>query len=312
MTRIMSIDVGLKNLAICVLDLSGTTITLYDWTVLDLVPSVQCQSCTHTAQFHKKGKFLCRTHAKTCLIDNRIHALPTNHTDLSILSKKSKASLLELIETKYPPTRFDSVTLQDIKKYKKHDILHYIESRLPPMYDRLSKTKTSEVSFVEYGNAIVKQIDPILCVHSFDAVLIENQISPLANRMKTLQGMLTQYFVMRDIPHIEYISSANKLKVQEWTTLTTHPTRNTGQKEYANRKKAGVLLTHHLMSHPVLYAEKVFEKQEIGQGISEETGIFHLHNERGGHFAKHKKQDDLADAFLQGLWWLVTRYKRYM
>ena len=31
--------------------------------------------------------------------------------------------------------------------------------------------------------------------------------------MKTLQGMITQYFIMRDYTNIEYINSSNKLKV---------------------------------------------------------------------------------------------------
>lgn len=312
MTRIMSIDVGMKNLAICVLELSGTQIVLYDWTVLDLVPSVQCETCTRPAQFHKKGHVVCRLHTKTCLIDNRTHIVPTKQTDISILSKNSKASLVELIETTYAPTLFDSVTFQDIKKYKKHELLAYIQSRLPPMFERISVTKTSQVSFVEYGNALVHQLDPILSIHSIDAVLIENQISPLANRMKTLQGMLTQYFVMRNIPRIHYISSANKLKVQEWTTLEKNTSRNTGTKEYANRKKAGILLTQHLLCHPVLYTEKVFEKIEDTENTNDtnQKGIIYIDMKRGDHFVSHKKQDDLADAFLQGVWWLVSHWKQ--
>lgn len=299
----MSIDVGMKNLAICVLELSGTTITLYDWNVLDLVPFHKCEQCENSAQFHKKGHYICRTHAKTTLIENRKYVLPTKHTDITSLSKKSKASLLELIHTTYAPTVFDKITLHDIKKYKKQELIDYIETRLPPMYERVSATKTAQVSFVEYGNAIVKQVDPILSTYSLDAVLIENQISPLANRMKTLQGMLTQYFVMRNIPRIEYISSANKLKVQEWTTQKTIKPK-TGKKDYSNRKKAGIQLTQHLMTTPILYAKKVFESTE------NTDGLFQLDVQRGGHFSTHKKQDDLADAFLQGIWWLVVQYKR--
>ena len=46
-----------------------------------------------------------------------------------------------------------------------------------------------------------------------DRVIIENQISPIANRMKTVQGMLSQYFLMsNDKLDIEFISSINKLK----------------------------------------------------------------------------------------------------
>ena len=46
-----------------------------------------------------------------------------------------------------------------------------------------------------------------------DTVIIENQISTLASRMKTLQGMITQYFIMKNIPQIEFISASCKLKL---------------------------------------------------------------------------------------------------
>ena len=34
-------------------------------------------------------------------------------------------------------------------------------------------------------------------IESITHVFIENQISPIANRMKTIQGMLAQYFIMK-------------------------------------------------------------------------------------------------------------------
>ena len=49
-------------------------------------------------------------------------------------------------------------------------------------------------------------------------VVIENQLSPIANRMKTIQGMLAQYFIMIDENiDIQFISSSNKLKQFEST-----------------------------------------------------------------------------------------------
>lgn len=46
-----------------------------------------------------------------------------------------------------------------------------------------------------------------------DAILIENQIGNLAGRMNVLQGMISQYFIMRNITNIEFISATNKLKL---------------------------------------------------------------------------------------------------
>jgi hypothetical protein len=106
-----------------------------------------------------------------------------------------------------------------------------------------------------------------------DVVIIENQLSTLATRMKTLQGMITQYFIMRGVPDIRFISATNKLK-----PFSTGEDKDEGC--YADRKKRSIEITRSLIAsaaHMPLMAMK---------------------------FDKHKKKDDLADCFLQGMWWL--------
>ena len=62
-----------------------------------------------------------------------------------------------------------------------------------------------------------------------DKVIIENQISPIANRMKTIQGMIAQFFIMNDIKDIEFVAASNKLK----NFITT-------KTSYNERKKLGI------------------------------------------------------------------------
>jgi hypothetical protein len=108
-----------------------------------------------------------------------------------------------------------------------------------------------------------------------DTVIIENQLSTLATRMKTLQGMITQYFIMRGVPNIQFISATNKLKLFSDANDDKDMTN-----EYADRKKRSIEITRTLIP-----AEQKLK------------------------FEKHKKKDDLADCFLQGLWWFCTREK---
>ena len=105
-----------------------------------------------------------------------------------------------------------------------------------------------------------------------DCVIIENQIGPLALRMKTLQGMIMQHFIERNCSTIEEISAYNKLKEYIQHKKTT----------YNERKKLSIKITK----------EKLVEIPEISTWEQ--------------HFIKHKKKDDLADAFLQGLWYLKS------
>jgi hypothetical protein len=109
-------------------------------------------------------------------------------------------------------------------------------------------------------------VDPEKVEH----LLIENQISPLAGRMKVIQGMITQFFVDKagDVK-IEYVSSANKLKDFDVPKRT-----------YADRKKSGIEVTRKIMAND--------ERMATWYTI----------------FESHSKKDDLADAYLQAAWYI--------
>ena len=103
-----------------------------------------------------------------------------------------------------------------------------------------------------------------------DGVIIENQIGPLAMRMKTLQGMIMQHFIEKNIPLVEEVSASNKLKEFLGNKKTT----------YSERKKESIIITRNILNE--------------NNYLNEWLEIFN----------KHKKKDDLADSFLQGRWYL--------
>ena len=112
-----------------------------------------------------------------------------------------------------------------------------------------------------------------------DKVIIENQISPIANRMKTIQGMIAQYFIMKNSQQeIEFVSSVNKLK----GFFEKDQSKNEKKMTYNERKKKGVELTL-----AILKDEKHAYLQRWVSG-----------------FESSRKKDDLADSFLQG-WWYI-------
>jgi len=93
--------------------------------------------------------------------------------------------------------------------------------------------------------------------------------------MKTIQGMIVQYFVMcqNHVEHVEFISASNKLKdcnVKEKT-------------KYSDRKKLGIAKCLETISSDFRFIE-------------------HL-----DYFNTHKKKDDLSDSFLQGIWFINNK-----
>ena len=75
-------------------------------------------------------------------------------------------------------------------------------------YTAIAKTNATKVDLVTIGRNIQHKFDEILSDHlsSIDIIIIENQIGPIANKMKTIQGMISQYFIMKnDNIQIEFI-----------------------------------------------------------------------------------------------------------
>ena len=152
------------------------------------------------------------------------------------------------------------------------------------------KVSCNKINIVDLGKNIKRHLDVIFAEHmdKIDAILIENQIGNLAGRMNVLQGMISQYFIMRNITSIEFISATNKLKL--FKTVINKKTNGDGggnldnvleseKKLYKMRKDAGKMVCRSLLSfYPKL-------------------------NEWIATYDEHKKKDDLADCFLQGYYY---------
>jgi hypothetical protein len=138
--------------------------------------------------------------------------------------------------------------------------------------------QSADLSLVELGKRLVQVFDEQLADDwmKITHVIIENQISPIANRMKTLQGMLLQYFILRLPPttHLECVSSANKLRCP---SLVTNHTLISSNNKYKDNKQNSVALGSHLLEMNIQTASWI------------------------PFVATHKKKDDLFDALLQGV-----------
>jgi hypothetical protein len=150
-------------------------------------------------------------------------------------------------------------------------------------------TYAHDLDLITYGRNLTKHLDVILYPSSnsnntpIDMMIIENQISTLASRMKTLQGMITQYFIMKQVQQIEFISASCKLKLFTDSAIDIDGDELiVDASTYADRKKSGIAVC-----------------RSLGE-------ISRKHNSDYAKwmpvFENHKKKDDLADCFLQGLW----------
>ena len=308
-STIVSFDIGIKNLAYCVFTTGSEGLSIVGWGIANLAlqnavekPQCNCSKlktvalCGKTASYtYGEDQRFCKTHAKS---SGKL--IPTKELSAAAF-KKMKIEELTTLCTK------SGIVIGTTDK--KPDILakvvaHFAERTLVPVVVAKSKN-ANQIHLVEIGKRIKAQFDEVFSRYTPTHVILENQISPIAGRMNTIQGMVAQYFIMRDTDDrlkIDFISSAGKLKgftdkvlalpstdnVQTTDNVLALPTTDKDQpavkaqetNTYKDHKRDGIAFCHQFMAANPLLASF----RQIIEAAA--------------------KKDDLADCFLQGIYYL--------
>lgn len=212
-------------------------------------------------------EYFCKRHSKIMGVAGK-PPLPKS-LEPNVIKKLKYNDLMSLCEE-------ENINVDKVnnKKLSKSQILNKILTHCKFAYLNLvtkKKVNAKDISLVEIGSRLVLAFDKVKHMMNLrnTTVLIENQISPLANRMKTIQGMITQYFIMNLVHDVIFVSSINKLKdfVQD-------------SGDYSSRKKKGVSICKDIVM--------------TNDSFSNKADVLEI----------SKKKDDMADSFLQGLWYL--------
>ena len=265
--KLLSIDVGMKNLALCLIDIkTDNEYEIEKWDVLNICEEDKKQCCIFNCKnqakyIYNNTNYYCKTHAKTTPL-----AIPTPDINPNKIKKLKFKNLMEFANQHN--ILFEKPILKSQLMVKCLEQINDKYLQLIPV------TKATDLDLIQLGRNMAIQFDTLLDGIVLDYVIIENQISPIATRMKTLQGMIAQYFINKNVKNIEFISSSNKLKDFTSEVVTS----------YNDRKKKSIQVTKQL--------------------LSEQTNLINNID----LFTNHKKKDDLADSFLQGLWFMKQKH----
>jgi len=272
--KILSVDVGIKNLAVCLFEKSQDTqhFKITKWDVVNISEKediIKCEFieknivCDKPAKFQKDENCYCLKHSKKQQLQ-----IPGIEQKPSFINKQKIQKLYEIADTHN--IKYES-------KIKKIDLIKLINEYINNNYfQTIESKKACDVDLFNIGINIKIKFNKLFENEGkIDYVIIENQISTIATRMKTIQGMIVQYFIMSNliVEHIEFISASNKLKDCDVKDKS----------KYSDRKKLGISKCLETITNDFRFSE-------------------HL-----DYFNKHKKQDDLSDSFLQGLWFLNNK-----
>lgn len=345
---IVSIDVGIKNLALCLLKYENNDKhTIESWDVIDLTQSPaqspaqsidivyahKCcgvnksgkdkgKLCTKQPMFRSPSgeKYYCKVHSKSISPFPHIPTGFHKNIEKKTIPVLQKFCLQHLI-------LLSGESESNNVKIKKSDYVNavntFIRTKcLQPIQNTLSNKTCGpsgkNISLIQVGQNMMIELDRLYYDkgYTIHTVIIENQISPIANRMKTLQGMITQYFIMRGVKHIEFISSSRKLSLPvqipdiQPIEQNKPSSSKTSKKGYKTRKNLGIYWIQYWMKQ---FNEADTNNNQsplipyIGNGEKTQFNIATNFNTWNDIFANHKKKDDLADSYLQGLWYIYNQ-----
>lgn len=223
--KLISFDVGLRNLAYCVLEgTNRSDVKIVDWNIIDVlgeqagVGAARCHRCSAAARYEhaSEGTFACSKHAP------KKKAVVTKAS----LNKKS------LEELKGEIDRFGLRT--DAKRKADLVTLLYNHARQNTWKKCVSSSTTGSV--MDLSPAIVTSLDARMSSwKGADAVCIENQPE---RRMYAVQAMLQMYFTLRGIKS-SGVSATHKLS----NIVTVDDVVHT----YKGRKKTGIVHAYALV-----------------------------------------------------------------
>lgn len=234
--KICSWDVGIKNLAYCVIEKTDKGVKVLDWDKINLVEDTVF---TCSEPLKKTGKICGKTATFSGTIDGTIyHYCGTHKKNFEPFEEGWEEDRFEKInsvescgyvlpkkgcECGKKVTYYDKSSSQYLCTVHKKTVVNKIVKERS--LKRIKKKKCTNTDMQIIAENLYKVLDNIPLLTGVDKVFIENQPSLTNPTMKTVSSLLFGYFVARGIidkypkdetiATIKFISPSNKIKVEE-------------------------------------------------------------------------------------------------
>jgi len=288
--RVLSWDVGIINLAYCLIDMDKITTNykIIDWDVINLTDrdKMKCFQCNNNPFYYQQhsNKYYCKTHSKNLNIvipdfEILFSNLVTNEKNICNYEGKNKCdkkSKYIYNNTTYCNTHAKSLYKSICNDYK---LVNY------------SKKNIDKQSMDDFRYRLIEELEKRPHLLECELVVVENQPAFKNPRMKTISGTVYDYYMIRGmfdkkitkstITSVRLMAPSNKLKLaNDGDTKALVKLKGDDSKTYKLTKQLGIK-----------YCGEMIE--QFPEWVTK--------------FNSHKKKDDLADCFLQGIYYLTVK-----
>ena len=295
--KILSWDVGIINLAFCLIEFTDEkNWEILDWDIINLTErnKIKCEECDKNPSLYQeiyKGekKYYCKIHSRNVnLVPKKFEEITSLEypPDKDVLSgaicqfvSKKECKNLTLF-------RFNSCGY--CKVHAKSEYKKYENSfKLKPFNKKSVKSMDLDILRLK----LIRELDKRKNLLDADIVVIENQPTLKNPRMKAISSTVYDYYLIRGIidkditkskiEKVKYMCPSNKLKLaDDGDCQKLVKLKGDEAKTYKLTKSLGIKYCKEMIKNMPQWVEKI---------------------------NSYKKQDDLADAFLQGMYFIINK-----
>ena len=288
--KVLSWDVGIINLAYCLIDFKNeNTWKILDWGIINLTDreKIKCTICkknpTYSQTINGQIKYYCKVHAKKVdqicpIFEEFFKKIDEKESNNNCICLVKKNPCIKKIKYKYKNNFYCNTHAKS--EYKK--IVNSYKLK------KITKKSVGSMTIDVLRIKLIQELEKRTNLLDVETVLIENQPTLRNPKMKAISSTIYDYYLIRgifdkdrtksNIKLVKYMSPSNKLKLaEEGDTQKLIKLKGDQAKTYKLTKSLGIK-----------YCRKMIEKYDNWKTYFE--GI--------------KKKDDLADCFLQGMYYL--------
>lgn len=177
--KVLAFDIGIKNLAFCVLENNNKVLSLENSNILEPVEEVKCFICTNKASFRVADKMFCRRH------------IPGTHTIIPELSTKKLPSI-KILKDLVKAHECENLGIS------KEKCLESLSKKFALHFEQPKQANAAKISLEDIHDSLRKFVREKWDIFSGAThVLLENQPAFKNPHMKSVQVLL--FATLRDI-----------------------------------------------------------------------------------------------------------------